>query len=510
MSRPIALLPKPNPLSQEDTLPEWMRSPYARDLIEAAAYIASGKELKSALLLRDVVRGKQDQGVDRQKLRPVLQVYADSWRRAAYRFASHSGELLDSVRQNMRREFLDEARTAYMHAMDFTNFVRMTYAMARIDMVQGHFLDALDTFEEAFNIAYKQIALDLVEVTPFLKQFGEACQVVFEKYSTRHYPRHLDSGPKAAAYLFLTGDYPDAARYLEVVADRYFEAAKIFHQHGRHTDAFNTLVQAVVFEVVMKGEEVIAQHADQVVQYSILTGDRNSLAVYNRAMALIQHGSSMAGNTAVLAHARFLVTRPEALSALKAFHGVIDMAMGYVVSVVSDVFHNDKFDDTKILKAAWIQMEIVFRQAMAWLRTLESLESLRIATSVSQIGRDGVGVFRYDEAVYLNSLTTAGAFDLSRPGFVRANPHLIRMMNLISPGDPKLDFREIEVYLAQQVECTPAEIAAAFSSYADARIVGKIKGAIGELMFAQLRHMRLLHHYVSLRERWSDPKLRKK
>lgn len=501
MPKPIALLPKPTMSPQTAFVPEWWSSPYARELIEATAFMAGGQDLKAALILRDVIRALEGRGADRSELAPVLRLSADAWRRAAARFSSPDGEQLSNIRQRMRVEFLSEARAAYRVLSDFPSMVRMTRAMADAHMAQRRYLSAAQLLEKNFDLPTRRSVMDITEAVPFLKQLAEAFQLAFEKYSTRRSPSFLVTGPKAAGYLYLTSDNPQTSTYLEMVADRYAQVSKIFHQKNRHVDALEALLQGLVLEATLGREDVVAQHADRIVQYAILTGDRHSLAIYDRAMHLAQNGSVTVANAIIREQAQKIFIRSANFEALEEFHEVVDRGMDYVSRLAGNAFYEGTPNDAKILGGLWLNVDVIFRQAMAWVRTLEMLALFRNAPRVHQLGMFGIERLRYGSVLYTSSMISASAYYPFSHNHVPASPDLTRLIERVSPDGP-LDMNELQTLLARQAGCTPAEVAAAFTPYGDVRIINRIKAVAGELMFAQIRQVVLTHHYTSLRKHW--------
>lgn len=508
MPKPIASSPKLDP--SPPTTPDlgWLNSRYAQKIIEATAFIASGHELKAALLLREVIRLMEDHAAGQDELKPVLRLYADAWRRAASRFTAQSGELLPNVRQRMRVEFLAEARAVYMALRDIPNVVRMTRATADAFMARGQVMGAAKLAGEAFSLALRYTALDFTEVQQFLKQMAEIYKAAFEKSTTGRFPDNLDLGPKAAAFMYMTATTGEASNYLQVVAERYHEVAKIYHGRGRHVEAFNILAQAIVLDIALGRQGAIEQHADQIAQYAILSGDRKTLIIYDRAMRLAQIGSALAATTMIQERAQVLVAaKSRNFYALKMFHEALDAGMNYVTQLSMNPFYDVVLSDTKILRAMWLQMDVTFRQTMAWAQTLEMLEPLRVFSAIREFGKGGMEGLRYGNTMYVASLTTAGAYEPPSAHHVRADPYLLRLMSGISmTGEGASGMREIHVFLANQAGCTPAEVAAAFTPYGDARIVSRLKAMTGELMFAQLRHAALTYAYVPLNKQWRRKK----
>lgn len=502
MVKPVALLPKPDPSSLVTPGVEWWRSPDREQLIQATTLIAGGQPLKAALLVRDVLRQMEDRSADKDELAPVLSLSAEAWRRTAARFATYSADYLTTTRQFMRVGFLAEARAAYMQVRDLENVVRMTRATADAYRVLKRYVAAARILEEALAVAVRHEALDVVEAHPFLKQLGEAHQAAFEAASARRYPAFLESGPKAAGYLYLTGDTPYTMAYLEKVADRYHQVAEVYHRLNRHAEAFATVLQASVLEVVLGREDAVAQRADQIVQYAILAGDQRALASYGRALRFAQNGSAAMAQAVIHEQARALIAgNANSLRALDAFHEAVDGGMDYVSRLAGNSFYGDHPDDEKALRELWINMGVAFRQGMAWVRSVEMLSPYRFSSLIRQFGRQGIRQLEYGDRVHTGNLTAASALYPSSPDYVRADPHLYLLLAQMGGGG-ELDMSTIALYLARQLNCTPAEVKAALTPYGDRRIVERMKAMTGEVIFAQLRQTLLTHHHKSLREEW--------
>lgn len=472
---------------------------HADKIIEATMLIAGGHEIKAALLLRDVIRAMEDFGADRMELASVVQLSADAWRRAAMRIAKPDGTSLPGVQQRMRVEFLAEAQSAYEELRDIPNMVRMTRAMGDAYMAQGKSLAAMQQLEDASHLATRYNTLDILETVPFLRQLAEACKAAFEQYATQHMPAHLDAGPKAAGYLSLVGDNVQAATYLSEVADQYHQAAVAYHQNGRHTNALNALMQAILMEVVTGREGALEHRADQLVQYSILNGDRKSLDVYDRAMRLTRNGSIAVANAIILERAKAVFFNSNSFSALRQYHDVMNEGLSYFVTLLKDLFTSEGVDETRLLRGVWIHLEVAFRYSMSWIQTLELLEPLRKLSSVRQMRSDGMELLRYGMKMYLSGLTMGSNYYSQSGYYVPSDPHLAQWLSGVS-SDAPTNMHEVHLYLARQVGCTPAEIEAALTRYGDMRLVSRIKGVTGELAFAQLRYANLMNHYVSLKE----------
>jgi tetratricopeptide (TPR) repeat protein len=478
---------------------EWWESQHATQLIEAAELLAAGQGLKAALMLRDLIRIMEDLGANRSEVAPVLRLSADAWRQASVGLVRHSSEHPFNVRQRMRVDFLEEARAAYNVLLDIPNVMRTTRSIGSAYMAQGKFLAAMQQLEDAAVLATKYETLDFVEVMPLWRELGAACKAAFEYFATNAAPAHLDAGPRAAGYLLLVGDGTGAAAYLGEVAERYHQAAVSFHKSGRHPNAMNALIQAILMEHVMGHANALESHADQLVQYAILNGDRKSLEVYDRAMQLARRGSVALANASILERARTVFFKSNDFSSLRQMYDVMDEGLYVMTELLKSLFMTKGVHADRLLKAVWVHLEVTFRYSMSWFQTLEMLDTLRTLSSVRQVYSHGMELLRFADKKYLGALDIAGRHYAHSGYYKLADPRVVQWLFDASSEHPA-DLSEMHAYLAQQVGSTPAEVAAAFSLYGDERMVRRIKGLTGELMFAKLRHAVLTHHYGVLKE----------
>lgn len=500
MPKPIGSPTQPGLATSRPSSPAVWDSPHAASLIEAAALMASGDALKATFLLRDLIRLLEDKGAGPAEADPVYRMYAEAMRQTAAALAFPGGGQLPNVRHRMRADFLREARNAYIVLKDFPNVVRTMRAIADVFMARGAFLGAAQILEEALTLAHQQSLLEFPEMVPFFSQLAKASASAFEK----QFERHSDLGPRAAAYLALAGDVAAADAYLDQVADIYFRLSTTFHRNGRYDDAFNVLLQAVVLKTLLGQDDALPQNADHVVQYAILNGDRDSLAVYDRAMRLARDGATPVATAMVLERARALAAEMGAFEALQLYHGTVDNGMHYMARLSIAMFNGDDPDMEKVMNGLWASMDAIFRYGMAWMRTLELLRGAHDSPFIRLLGHSGLTRMAAVGKIYGASISAAQAGYPSSVQYVRPDPELARLLAGFSYGDASTDMREIEVFLAARLGCTPAEVAAALTPYAPDATVARLKGLTGELMFAQLRHAALVHHYTIQREWWRE------
>lgn len=468
---------------------QW-HSPHAQALSEAAALIAGGQALKAALLLRQVLRTMEDDGVNPYEREPVLSLSAVAWSRAALRFASSSADYTAGVSQRMRIDFLLESLADYMVLEDVPNQIRIQRAIATAHLSGDRPNAAVEVLGKAFELARTHLVLQAREMQQLFSEMATANKAAFD----RQPKAKPDMAIRAAAFHQLTGESTQALVYLGKAHDRLLGIALDAHQLKQDHKAVAFLAQAVVLGIAAGREEMLVRNADLLLQYAILDGDKESTRIYDRAIRMAQSGMREMADRVIQGRAQVILDRTVSRHALVVFHGVVDLGVECLASIAKT--------SPKVLDAAWALMDAAYWKDDAWRRTLDMLEPFLGEPFVEHMWRDGLAKLRAASAEHELALNLAARhYRVARLQLNAASPALANLVAVAELGYPEA-LQLIYMQIARDMNCSMAAAESVFTPYGDARLRGRLREALGELTFVHLRSKAMLHDLNARQGRW--------
>ncbi len=489
----------PTPAAEQ--LSEWMSrqwlSPYSDELMTAAVFIASGQELKAALLVRQVIRGMEDLGVNLDDMKPIMRLSGDAWRRAAARFAITPTHASANLRQRIRNDLLLEALAVYKIVEDIPEQIRIMRAIAKAKLSRQNSNAAVGVLANVFDLAKTQLALGVSEFRQLIVEMATAAQTASDLHSLP------DAAIQTAALRQSLGENDQAVMLLGKASERFLDISKIMHQRERHAEALKTLTEAIQLGMLAGLEDVFVQHADLLIKYSALTGDVESLQVYERSLHLTGLSMRGAADHLIQDRARVILSNPD-VNALAEFHRILDSATQYPVAYLSMMTKDNRHQEPEFLEAALAQMDGMFWQNAAWVRTLDMMQSLQHLPNMEKRWEHGVASLQYTSAQYRQAMHMAAAhYRLTRRRITSASPSLIEFVAGADFSDPNAVWG-VYARIAQELELPVSEVAGAFSPYGDARVRVRLQNAMGHLPFAHVQSAVLSHEFEGRRQQWLE------
>lgn len=468
-------------------------SPYPERLTAAAALMASGRHVEAVALLGETIASLDASRASSRLLEPFLQLSAEGLRTAAARFAS-SHPYSSRVDQRMRITWLEQALELYQRLNDVPNEVSTLRALALANMAIGESFAAMFQLIEVWKLARPLFLLDVKDIRVFFGQLADASQAAYEKAVDHRLGLHYNLAIESLAYRYLAGNQIQVMADLDLLHERYLQAAQEVHRIGTHERAHRLLAQGIYWGLVTGHAEVLDQYADLFVNYSALKGDSDAVAVYDRAITLRRAGSHDLAQRLVVEYATAALARMPSATYLHKFHDIIDEGTQYQMDAVDLLLKKENSADAAMPRLADAKRRAALLQLTSWTQTLQGLVPAFLKST------QYFPVEEFIDAGFAIALQRAhpafGDADRRLEEYHRAqgtsstspvNVDLMRRVSVVQWSDPE-SVRLFYFQMASHFDCTPAEVELALVPRGvGSPIERRIRQSIGDFSWDYIR-----------------------